>query len=432
MERLQSLLGIIAFIGIAYLLSDNRRAVKWNLVYKSLIIQAVLAVLLIGIPSLNFDAPLFFVFEGANNFINSVIVFTDKGTEFLFGSLIDKQKHGVIVAIQVLPTIIFFSSLSAVLYYLKILPLIINGFAKVLKKTLNLSGAETLSVVANIFVGQTEAPLVIKPFLSSMTRSEIFTVMVGGMATVAGGVLISYVAFLSDSIPNIAGHLVVASVLAAPAAIMFGKIMVPEVEVPLTNDSVPEQLLVPYENIIDAAAAGAAEGLKLMANVAAMLIAFIALIYMSDSLLMYVGDLLFFNIWGDSLAPESLKLNGEAKLSFSLLFSWLFYPISFLLGLKPDELTFSSLLLGKKIVFNEFIAYLDLAEGADQLSVKSRVIMSYALCGFANFSSIAIQVGGIGSMAENQRTNLAQLGLRSIVAGSLASFVTACFAGILI
>lgn len=431
MERLQSLLGIFAFIGIAYLLSNQRQKIKWELVYKSLVLQAILAILLIGIPSLNIGAPLFFIFDFANQFITSVILFTDKGTEFLFGSLIDKKKHGVIMAIQILPTIIFFSSLSAVLYYLKIMPLIINGFAKILKKTLGVSGAETLSVVANIFVGQTEAPLVIKPFLNSMTKSEIFTVMVGGMATVAGGVMVSYVAFLSDSIPNIAGHLVVASVLSAPAALMFSKIMVPEIERPLTSDTIPDQLLIKYENVIDAAAAGASEGLKLMANVAAMLLAFIALIYMADSLLMFVGDLLYFNVWGENLVSESLKVNGQAKLTFSLIFSWLFYPVSFLLGLKPDELIFSSVILGKKIVFNEFIAYLDLAEGAENFSIKSRIIMSYALCGFANFSSIAIQVGGIGAIAEDQKVNLAKFGIRSIIAGSLACFVTACFAGIL-
>ncbi len=431
MERLQSLLGIIAFIGLAYILSSDRKKVSWVLVYKALLIQLVLAIALIGIPSLGFEAPLFFIFDGANSFINSVIMFTDKGTEFLFGSLMDKQKHGVIVAIQVLPTIIFFSSLSAVLYHLKILPIIINAFAKVLKRTLKVSGAETISVVANIFVGQTEAPLVIKPFLSTMTKSEMFTVMVGGMATVAGGVLISYVAFLSDSVPNIAGHLLVASVLSAPSALMFAKIMFPEVDVPVTAECLPDQVLEVHENIIDAAASGASDGLKLMANVAAMLLAFIALIYMADSMLIYFGQLISFGHWGQSLVDESLKVNGEAQLTFSLLFSWVFLPFSFLLGLKPDELFFSSTLLGKKLVFNEFIAYLDLSQGAENLSVKSRIIMSYALCGFANFSSIAIQVGGIGALAPEQRKNLAQLGMKSVIAGSLATFVTACLAGIL-
>lgn len=431
MERLQSLLGIVAFITLAYFLSSNRKQVQFKLIAKALLLQLILALLLMGSPAFDIPAPLFFVFDWANAFISSVISFTQEGTQFLFGPLADQKKSGVIIAIQVLPTIIFFSSLSAVLYHLRILPLIISAFAKGLRKTMKLSGAETLSVVANVFVGQTEAPLVVKPFLSSMTRSEIFTVMVGGMATVAGGVMTSYVGFLSEHIPNIAGHLVVASVISAPAALMFAKILVPETETPVTADHLPEQLLVEYENVIDAAASGASEGLKLMANVAAMLLAFIALIYMADSMLIYFGDLIGFSSWGNQLVPERLKTGDQSKLTISFILSWLFIPFSFLLGLRPEELFFSSALLGKKIVFNEFIAYLDLAKSVELLSPRSKIIMSYALCGFANFSSIAIQVGGIGAIAPTQRKNLAQLGIRSVIGGTLAAFVTACFAGLM-
>lgn len=431
MERFQSLLGIVAFIGVAYLLSSHKKKVSLNFIFKSLLMQLFLALLLIGIPTLNIGAPLFFVFDWANTFVNSVIHFTEKGTYFLFGPLADKNKSGFIMAIQVLPSIIFFSSLSAVLYYLKILPIIISGFSKILKKTLNVSGAETLTVVANIFVGQTEAPLVVKPLLPSMTRSELFTVMVGGMASIAGGVMISYVGLLVADIPDIAGHLLVASVLSAPSALMFSKIMIPETGFPLTADHLPNQVLVPYENLVDAAAAGATDGLNLMANVAAMLIAFIALIYMADSMLMHFGDLIGFASWGKFFTPESLLTNGETKLTFTLILSWLFLPFSFLLGLKPDELFYASSLLGKKVVFNEFISYLELAQAGEELSLKSKVILSYALCGFANFSSIAIQVGGIGALAPNQRTALAQLGLRSVIAGTLSAFVTACFANLL-
>ena len=240
MERLQSMLGIIAFIGLAYMMSSNRQKVSVKFIGKALVLQLVLALLLIGIPGLNVPAPLFFIFDWANSFISSVLLFTAKGTQFLFGPLADPKTSGFIIAIQVLPSIIFFSSLSAILYHIKILPLIISALAKVLRKTLKVSGAETLSVVANIFVGQTEAPLVVKPFLNSMTRSEMFTVMVGGMATVAGGVMISYVGFLAAAIPDIAGHLVVASVLSAPAALMFAKVMIPETEVPVTAHELPE------------------------------------------------------------------------------------------------------------------------------------------------------------------------------------------------
>jgi CNT family concentrative nucleoside transporter len=431
MERLQSLLGIIAFIGLAYMMSSNRQKVSFIFILKALVLQLVLALLLIGVPGLNIPAPLFFIFDWANSFISSVLLFTAKGTQFLFGPLAYPQTSGFIIAIQVLPSIIFFSSLSAILYHLKILPLIISALAKVLRKTLKVSGAETLSVVANIFVGQTEAPLVVKPFLKSMTRSEIFTVMVGGMATVAGGVMISYVGFLAAAIPDIAGHLVVASVLSAPAALMFAKVMIPETEIPVTAHEMPKQILIEYENIIDAAASGASEGLKLMANVAAMLIAFIALIYMADSLMMSFGDMIGFANWGASITPESMLTEGSAQLTFSLILSWLFLPFSFLLGLKPDELFFASSLLGKKVVFNEFISYLELSQSGELLTAKSKIILSYALCGFANFSSIAIQVGGIGALAPEQRKNLAQLGIRSIAAGTLAAFVTACWACLL-
>lgn len=431
MERLQSLLGILAFIFIAYALSSNKKHISLKFVLKALGLQIIMAILLIGVPRLNISAPLFFIFDWANSFVTSVLVFTEKGTSFVFGPLADQEKTGFIFAIQVLPSIIFFSSLSAILYYLKILPIIISAFAKVLRKTLKVSGAETLSTVANVFVGQTEAPLVIKPLLASMTRSEMFTVMVGGMASVAGGVLVSYVGLLSGDIPNIAGHLVVASVLSAPATLMFSKIMIPEIEVPVSRDHMPDQFLVEYENIIDAAAAGASDGLKLMANVGAMLISFIALIYMFDAMLISFGDLVGFSTWGSSITPEALLTNGEVKLTFSLILSWLFLPFSFLLGLKPDELFFAASLLGKKIVFNEFVSYLELSQSGDQLSLKSKIILSYALCGFANFSSIAIQVGGIGSLAPNQRKNLTQLGIKSIIGGTLSTFLIACIAGIL-
>lgn len=430
MEKAQSLLGIAVFLAVAYGLSNSRRKIDYKLVINATLIQLALAILLLGVPFFNLPAPFFFIFSWANSFFLNVLNFTQKGTEFLFGPLVDVEKTGFVMALQVLPTIIFFSSLSSVLYHFKILPLIIAGFSKVLKKTLNISGAEALSTVANVFVGQTEAPLTIKPYLPRMTKSEVFTVMVGGMATVAGGVMAVYVGFLSASIPDIAGHLVVASVLSAPAAILFAKMMFPETEKPETMGDTPTQTLLSYENVIDAAASGAADGLKLAANVGAMLLAFVALIYMCDAILIQVGEWIGFASWGGFLTP-GLANNEVPQLNLTVILSWLFIPASFFLGIPWEECFLASGLLGKKIVFNEFFAYFDLAQMGESFSPRSRIILSYALCGFSNFSSIAIQIGGIGGLAPNRKKDLAQMGIKAIIGGSLAAFMTACIAGIL-
>lgn len=430
MEKAQSLLGIIVFLAVAYFLSQHRKKIDFKLVLYASIIQLALALLLLGIPSLNVPAPLFFVFSWANSFFISVLGFTQKGTEFLFGPLADTEKTGFVMAIQVLPTIIFFSSLTSVLYHFKVLPLIIAGFSKFLKRILKVSGAEALASVANVFVGQTEAPLTIKPHLPRMTKSEIFTVMVSGMATVAGGVMAVYVGFLSGSIPNIAGHLVVASVLSAPAAILFAKVMLPETEKPETMGDTPPQNLLTYENVIDAAASGAADGLKLAANVGAMLLAFVALIYMSDAILVQIGNFIGFGSWGHFLTPD-LQAGQTPELNLTLIFSWLFLPSAFFLGIPWSECYQAAGLLGKKVVFNEFFAYYDLSQMTDEFSVRSRIILSYALCGFSNFSSIAIQIGGIGGLAPNRKKDLAQLGVRAIIGGTLTAFMTACIAGLL-
>lgn len=430
MEKAQSLLGIVVFLGLAYFLSNSKRNIDYKLVVNALLLQVVLALLLLGVPAFNIPAPLFFVFSWANDFFLNVLNFTLKGTEFLFGPLADVEKTGFVMAIHVLPTIIFFSSLSSVLYHFKILPLIIALFSRGLKKIMRISGAEALSAVANIFVGQTEAPLTIKPFLPRMTSSEIFSVMVCGMATVAGGVMAVYIGLLSPYIPNIAGHLVVASVLSAPAALLFAKLMHPETEVPETLSGTPSQNLLNYENVIDAAASGAADGLKLAANVGAMLLAFVALIYMADAILIQMGQWIGFSHWGHHFTPH--LQNGEIPtLSLSIILSWIFIPFSFLLGIPVSESFLASGLLGKKVVFNEFFAYYDLAQMSEEFSPRTRLILSYALCGFANFSSIAIQIGGIGGIAPNRKKDLARLGIRSIIGGTLAAFLTACFAGLL-
>jgi len=347
---------------------------------------------------------------------------------------LDEPKSGFIFAFQVLPTIIFVSALMSVLYYIGFMQKIIKAMAWIMKYFMGTSGAETLSVAANVFVGQTEAPLIIKPFLEKMTRSELFLVMVGGMATVAGGVMAAYVGLLKDRIPDIAGHLLTASLLSAPAAIVIAKIMIPENKKPETRGQLPNQLNLPdHSNVIEAAANGAAEGLKLALNVGAMLLAFIALISMVDSLFVITGEILNFKEWGAFMVPDLLKvIDPEIKLTLSLIMGWIFSPVAILLGIPWSEANLAGTLIGQKVVLNEFVAYLNLSKIDDQLSDRTVIILSYALCGFANFSSIAIQLGGIGGMAPNRIKDIANLGLKSVLGGSLAAFMTAAVAGLLI
>ncbi len=423
MLQLQSLAGIFVFLGIAWLLSENRQRVSKRIVFSGIFFQFVMALLVLGVPFLNIQGPLRGFFAAANTVIFKILNFTEEGSGFLLGDLIDQEKSGFIIVFQVLPIIIFLSSLMTVLYHLGLMQLIVNAFALVMQRLLKLSGAESLAAAANVFVGQTEAPLVVKPYLKNMTHSELFSIMTGGMATIAGSVMAAYVMLLKDSIPNIGGHLLTASILSAPAALVVSKIMVPETEVPETLGRIPNEKNKEHINVIEAAAMGASEGLKLAANVAAMLLAFVALIAMFDALLIATSGW-FLHITGldASFTP----------LSLPLVLSWLFTPIAFFLGIDFNDLGVAGTLIGKKIVFNEFIAYLDLAKITDQLTARSSIILSYALCGFANFSSIAIQIGGLGPMIPNRRKELAQFGIRSVIGGSLAAFLTACMAGLLI
>ena len=414
MLELQSFLGIFVFLGLAVLLSENRQKISKRTILSGIGLQLGLAILVLGVPKLGFEGPLRFFFRAANEVILKVLSFTDKGSGFLLGDLIDAEKSGFIILFQVLPIIIFLSSLMTILYHLGIMQWIVGVFAKLMQKLLGLSGAESLAAAANVFVGQTEAPLVVKPYLAKMTRSELFSLMTGGMATIAGSVMAAYVGLLKDAIPNIGGHLLTASILSAPAALVIAKIMVPETKTPETLGRVPKDSQKLYINMIEAAAVGASDGLKLMANVAAMLLAFVALIAMLDSLI----------IWSTSLI--------YAPIDLTTILSWAFRPIAFFIGIPWEDLGSAGSMIGKKIVFNEFIAYLDLANQSDALSPRSSILLSYALCGFANFSSIAIQIGGIGPMAPNRKKELAQFGIRSVVGGSLAAFITACMAGLLI
>ena len=389
-------------------------------------------VLVLGIPKMNLNGPLRPLFVAANQAIIALLSFTEAGSRFLFGDLMNEQAFGYIFAFHVLPTIIFMSALMSVLYHLQIMPKIVGLLARGLAKYLKLSGAESLSLAANVFVGQTEAPLVIRPYLSSLTRSELFLLMTGGMATVAGGVLAAYVGLLKGEMPEIAGHLLTASLMSAPAAVLIAKIMLPEKMQALTGSKPTGSIYQsPHSNVIEAAADGASSGLKLAVNVGAMLLAFVALIAMINGLLEALSSWIQFQSWAPSaLTPWTTLQNNEAKLSFELILSLLLSPLAWLLGIPWSEVPLAAYLIGEKIVLNEFVAYVHLSQKLGDLSEKSRIILSYSLCGFANFSSIAIQIGGISSLAPERRSEIAKFGLRSVLAGCLAAFSTGALAGL--
>lgn len=404
MERLMSVIGLLTMVGIAFALSENKKSIKWKTVLIGIGLQVFF-----GLIILKTDVGRI-AFDGAKDFFAGILNFTQEGSNFIFGDLANFSKVGFVFATMVLPTIIFFSSLMSVMYHLGVMQKVVQGVARLMMKFMNTSGSESLATAANIFAGQTEAPLVIKPYIDKMTKSELMALMTGGMATVAGGVLAAYVGLGID-----AGHLLAASVMSAPAALVCAKLIVPETKESVTAGSVKMNLERTTTNIIDAAASGAGEGLKLAVNVGAMLLAFIALIAMLNGALSWVGG------WF-----------GFSELSFELITGYLFAPLAFLMGVPWEECIQVGTLLGKKTVVNEFVAYLDLQAQLDTLSPRSITIATYALCGFANFSSIAIQVGGIGTIAPTRRQDLAKLGVKSLIAGTLACLMTACVAGIFI
>lgn len=400
-----SLIGLIVLVGIAFLLSNNRKSVNWRTVVVGVVLQVVFAALI-----LNTETGVA-VFKGARDFFVAILDFSLEGSRFIFGyTLTDPGKFGFVFAVMVLPTVIFMSSLMSILYHLGIMQILIKAVAKVMMKTMGTSGSESLAAAANIFAGQTEAPLVVKPYIETMTDSELMSLMTGGMATVAGGVLAAYVGMGVD-----AGHLLSASVISAPAALVCAKLMIPEIAQSKTAGDIKLKLPNEYVNLIDAASSGAADGLKLALNVGGMLLAFIALVALVNGILGFVGTMVSF--------PE---------LSLDLILGYIFSPIAFILGVPWDECFKVGMLIGKKTAINEFVAYVDLTQMKDQLSNRSFVIATYALCGFANFSSIAIQVGGIGTIAPTRRQDLARLGLRSLVAGTIACLMTACVAGLFV
>ena len=405
------LLGILVFMGLAVAFSRNRKAIDWRLVGSSLAIQLLLALLLLK------TGPGLFFFEKVGEIVHGLMETSQKGISFVFGSLADPGGNwGFLFAIKVLPTIIFFASLVNVLFYLGIMQFVVSMISKVMRFVLRTSGAETLCASANIFIGQSEAPLLILPYVAILTESELLVVMVSGFATLAAGVMIVYAGMLSPLLGSAAGHLLTASVLSAPAAIMMAKILIPETEKSATSGDVKIELPRTESNVIEAAAAGAGTGLHLCLNVGAMLIAFVALIAMIDFPLVKLGEAL-----------------GQ-PLSLNIILGWVCRPLAWVMGVPWSESADVGTLLGIKTAINEFVGYVEMQKmiAAGRLSERSQAIATYALCGFSNFSSIAIQIGGIGSIAPERRGDLARLGLRAMVAGSLACFQTATIAGILL
>ena len=406
MEQFTGIIGVMILLGIAYLLSNNRKLIDMNIIAWGLGLQISFAFIILKTPLGKS------LFSYLNIIIMKLISFADAGSDFLFTSFVPEVGfHLALVnfAFRALPVIIFFSSLIAVTYYFGIIQFIIKKIAFIMEKTMKTSGAETLSVSANIFVGQTEAPILIRPYISSMTKSELMTVMVGGFATVAGSVMALYVSWLND-IPSIAGHLLAASVMSAPAALMIAKIIYPETEKPKTVNSKNINLKTKDTNAMDAIGRGATDGMKLAANVAAMLIAFISMVAMVNFIL------------------------GYANTSLQEILGFIFKPIAWTMGIPWDEAKIVGTLMGEKIVLTELIAFGDLSNLIEQnlLSERSSIIASYALCGFANFGSIGIQLGGIGAMAPERRNDLSNLVIKAMIGGALASWLTASIAGILI
>lgn len=404
--HLQGLIGMILLLGIAFILSNNRRKINYRIVGWGLSLQFIFGILILKTP---LGKPLFGFFDKV---ITKLISFSDSGSDFLFKSLVPGVGyHEAMVnfAFRALPTIIFFSSLMTVLYHFGVIQFIVKWISRIMQKSMGTSGSETLSVAANIFVGQTEAPLMIRPFIRTMTQSELMAVMTGGFATVAGGVLALYVIWLKD-IPGIAGHLLAASVMSAPAAMVVAKIIYPETELSETSGDLNIIIEKPDSNTMEALGRGATEGLKLAANVAAMLVAFVALIAMVNYLLTF------------------------ADTSIQGILGFVFRPLAWAMGIPWEEAQMVGVLMGEKITLTELIAYSDLRDLRLEHAISDRtaIIASYALCGFANFASIGIQLGGIGGIAPERRKDLASLALKAMLGGALASWMTASIAGILI
>ena len=411
------LFGLAVLISVAFLFSGNKKAVDWKQVVGGVGLQITFAIIVILVPGGRE------FFEIISRVFIKIIDFALVGGKFIFGDLADVNQFGFIFTFQVLPTIIFFASLMAVLYHIGLIQKIVQAMAWVMLKTLRVSGSESLSVAANVFIGQTEAPLVVRPYIAKMTESELFTMMVGGMATIAGAVLTAYIAMLAGADESMrlfyAKHLLAASVMAAPATVVIAKLLRPETEESLTKGTVNLKVEKTATNVIEAAANGAADGVKLSLNVAGMLLAFVALIAMVNFPLEWIGT------------KTGIEAMIGQPLSLSIILGYLLSPMAWVIGIPWDEAVIVGGLIGEKVVLNEFVAYMHLGEIKETLSEHSVLISTYALCGFANFSSIAIQLGGIGGLAPNRRPDIARLGLRAVLGGTLATMMTATIAGVL-
>jgi CNT family concentrative nucleoside transporter len=406
MGRLTGLLGLVTILAVAWLFSRHKRAIKLRILFWGLGLQFGFAILVL---KTGFGR----LFEAVSSGVAAMFGFAEHGSAFVFGDVLGKSSGsmGAVFAFQVLPIIIFIASFFSILYYLGIMQWIVKAFAVAMQKIMGASGAESLSVAASIFMGQTEAPLTIRPFIPSLTESELFTIMVSGMAHVSGAVLAAYVSFAHVEIR----HLLTAVIMTSPATIMLAKIMQPETGKPVTAGTVDVKIEKSAVNVIDAAARGAGDGLHLCLNIAAMLIAFLALIAMIDGIFAWAHGIV-------SWIPVSMER----------LFGFVFSPVAWLLGVSWNDCATVGRLLGERLVTNEFVAFIDLGKIRNTLDPHSVTIATYALCGFANFSSIAIQVGGIGALAPSRKSDIARLGLRAVAAGTMANFMTACIAGILL
>lgn len=396
MERFTGILGILAILLVCFLFSKHRLKIRASIIAWGLGLQFTFAFLVLR-------TPLGFAFQKASQAVNALLGYSAEGSKFVFGEQLGSSQP-VIFAFQVLPIVIFISSLFTILYYLGVMQIFVRGMAIVMQRVMGASGAESTNVAASIFMGQTEAPLTIRPFLAGLTESELFTIMVSGMAHVSGAVMAAYVLMAHVSIE----HLLTAVIMTAPATIMLAKILMPEVEKPATAGDVKITVERPGVNLIDAAARGAGDGLQLALNIAAMLIAFIALIALLNGIL------------------------ANFHTSMQQLLGYIFSPVAWLLGVKYNDCQTIGNLLGTRLVLNEFIAFQQLGPLKDQLDPRSFTIATYALCGFANFSSIAIQIGGIGALAPTRKSDLARLGLKAVAAGTMANFMSACIAGMLL
>ncbi|UJH68273.1 NupC/NupG family nucleoside CNT transporter [Allomuricauda sp. SCSIO 65647] len=425
----RGMLGMLVLIAISYLFSSNRKAINWRTVGLGLLAQFLLAIGVLKVPFIR----AFFTIMGKA--FNKVLTFTEAGTKFLFSSMSTNEIEEPLItfAIIILPTIIFFSALTSVLFYLGIIQKVVKGLAWALTKLLKISGAESLSVAGNIFLGQTESPLMIKAYLEKMNKSEILLVMIGGMATVAGGVLAAYIGFLGGTDQALrvefARHLLAASVMAAPGAVVISKILVPQTEAINKDVKVSKQKI--GSNLLDAMATGTTEGLKLAVNVAAMLLVFVAFIAMINYIFLKMGTIGGLNDWIQSNTPY-------AALSLEMILGYIFAPLMWLIGVAKEDMALMGQLLGIKLAASEFVGYIQLAELKDVNSVlhfkynKSIIMATYMLCGFANFASIGIQIGGIGSLAPGQRKTLSKFGMKALLGGTIASLLSATMAGMIL